>query len=45
MTLGDHAAHPGVDFERPYSAIATVLNTGEVGGSNRFVHIFDFILV
>ena len=34
----------GVDFERPYSAIATVRNTGE-GGSTRFVDVFDSILV
>ena len=35
----------GVDFERPYSAIATVRNTGETGGSTRFVNVFDSILV
>ena len=35
----------GVDFERPYSAIATVRNTGEEGGSTRFVDVFDPILV
>ena len=37
----------GVDFERPYSAIATVRNTGEEGGSTstRFVYVFDSILV
>ena len=35
----------GVDFERPYSPIATVRNTGEVGGTTRFVDVFDSILV
>ena len=35
----------GVDFERPYSAIATVRNTGEEGGSTQFVDVFDSILV
>ena len=35
----------GVDFKRPYSAIDTVRNTGEEGGSTRFVDVFDSILV
>ena len=35
----------GVDFERPYSAIATIRITGEEGGSTRFVDVFDSILV
>ena len=35
----------GVDFERPYSAIAAVRNTAEEGGSTRFVDVFDYILV
>ena len=34
----------GVDFKRPYSAIANVRNTGE-GGSTLFVDVFDSILV
>ena len=35
----------GVDFERTYSAIATIRNTGEEGGSTRFIDVFDSILV
>ena len=35
----------GVDFERLYSSIATVRNTGEEGGSTRFVDVFDSRLV
>ena len=35
----------GVDFERPYSAIAIIQNTGEEGGSTRFIDVFDSILV
>ena len=35
----------GVDFEHPYSVIATVRNTGEEGGSTQFVDVFDSILV
>ena len=35
----------GVDFECPYSAIATVRNTGKEGGRTRFIDVFDSIVV
>ena len=35
----------GVNFERPYSAIAILRNTGEEGDSTQFVDVFDSILV
>ena len=35
----------GLDFERPDSAIATIQNTGEEGGSTQFVDVFDSIPV